>query len=402
MDRFDTDLWKFLNSGTEKSLGISDRLKLADKFLLKVDEIKSKNMIHRDLKPQNVLINLNSDGKWNEEMEITDFGIAIFKNEMLGSEIKAGTSGWAKGYQFTGGFNADDFAARLLVFTILLSWNKVWSFIWDGTTSVNWAHPIEKLFMKCKEWKNVPKLISEIRSRIDSQSFLDEWALYCRSSMTNIHIDSNTQKSIDIVKLFSDINLNMPEFVTNGTKVHCQNFTNLCHSFAIVTGLRRELANVMVGKMTTRRIFKNKTPLEVLNQKEVCSFSNFMVEFVAQISPRSLHGLAGRNSNQSVLSAQFCDLEKAIRRLVYPTRAFEKAGWKRMRGVKEFFEYFRQFSFHDTFELAYSEVGHPNSATNAQFYPTAVSLGILASPLGIPPTTFDSALGQKHYVLGRD
>ena len=61
-----------------------------------------------------------------------------------------------------------------------------------------------------------------------------------------------------------------------------------------------------------------------MNKKPECSFSNFLIDFVTEISPRSLHGLAGQNSNQSEISAQFCDLEKAIKRLVYPTRAFEK------------------------------------------------------------------------------
>ena len=35
------------------------------------------------------------------------------------------------------------------------------------------------------------------------------------------------------------------------------------------------------------------------------------------------------------------------------------------------------------FELSYLQVGHPNSAANAHFNPTAVSLGILASPYGL-------------------
>ena len=94
MERFDTDLWKFLRGKTEKSLGICERLKLAQKFIEKIEEIKSKkNVVHRDLKPQNVLLNLKSDGEWNGEMEITDFGIAISGD---GDNINAGTSGWAE------------------------------------------------------------------------------------------------------------------------------------------------------------------------------------------------------------------------------------------------------------------------------------------------------------------
>ena len=137
-----------------------------------------------------------------------------------------------------------------------------------------------------------------------------------------------------------------------------------------------------------------------MNEMEDCSFSNFLIDFVAGVSPRSLHGLAGQDSNQQEISAQFCDLEKAIRRLVYPTRAFEREGWKRIRGIRDFFSCFGTWvSYRNTFELSYQQVGHPNSATNTQFYPTAVSLGILASPLQIPTTTFDSALAKDHYVI---
>ena len=124
---------------------------------------------------------------------------------------------------------------------------------------------IETLFIGCKGKKDIPKLLSEIGSRISSQSFVDEWYLYCRSATASFNIDSNTQKSINVEKLFTNLTLDKEGSVTNGTKIHGQEFSNLCHSFAIVTSLRRELANVMNGKSTTNEKFKDKTPLEVLD-----------------------------------------------------------------------------------------------------------------------------------------
>ena len=397
MDRYDTDLWCFLKDHDETSLGLPDRLKLAVKFQEKVKEIgsfkESGNRVrHRDLKPSNVLLNLRPDGQWNGEMEITDFGIADIG---YGKQVGAGTSGWAEGSLFIHGSGSDYFAARLVVFMILLSWNTAWAFIWDGTPIGNSANLIEKLFMKYKDGKDIPNLLSEIVSRIVSQTFIDEWALYCRSATSNIPVDSNTQRSVNVEMVLSQINLDEQAFVTDGTKLHGQDLSNLCHSFCIVTSLRRELCNTMEGKT----IFRNKTPLDVLNEGS-CSFKNFLIVFVAEISPRSLHGLAGKDSNQREISAQFCDLEKGINRLVYPTRAFEQEGWKRIDGVKRFFRSFGfEESYQAAFELSSHQVGHPNSATNAQFYPTAQSLGIIASPLQIPPMTFDCALAQKHYVI---
>ena len=102
MDRYDTDLWKFLKGKDEKSLDLAERLKLATKFWQKVEKIWSKDIIHQDLKPSNVLINLTATGRWNGEMEITDFGIAEINFD---GGKKAGTSGWAKGEQFRTGFS---------------------------------------------------------------------------------------------------------------------------------------------------------------------------------------------------------------------------------------------------------------------------------------------------------
>ena len=117
MDRYDTDLWIFLKQNDEKSLGLSDRLKMAQKFWEKFKEIQLKVLSHRDLKPSNVLINLTPDGKWTGQMEITDFGIASRK---ANKGKKAGTSGWTEGYSLTSGDNSDGFATRLLIFMLSL------------------------------------------------------------------------------------------------------------------------------------------------------------------------------------------------------------------------------------------------------------------------------------------
>ena len=397
MSRYDTDLWIFLKENDERSLGISDRLQLAAQFFEEIEEIKASKVTHRDLKPSNVLLNLTEDRKWNGQMEIADFGIATFEG---GSWKNAGTSGWAEASQFTFGDYNDDFAARLVIFMILLSWNMAWSFIWNETTTVNLADPIEKIFLECRNWDGIPKLLSKIRSQIRSPNFCNEWAQYCRSPTANFNVNSNTQRSVNVEVLFSQMHMYEQAYITDGTRLHHQDFSNICHSFAIITSLRKELGNVMDGQKTTVEYFKDKTSLEVLDERYRCSFSNLLLHYVTQVSPRSLHGLSGRDSNQQEISAQFADLEKGIRRLVYRTKAFEEQGWKRMPGVAWFFHFFGLFdSFRANFELSYFQVGHPNSATNAQFYPTAISLGIIPSSPQIPTTTFDIALDQKHYVI---
>ena len=82
MRRYDTDLWNYLKGKTEQSLGISDRFKLAQSFWEKRKDLRSKNVAHRDLKPKNVLLNLTPNGKWNGEIEITDYGIATVEGSV--------------------------------------------------------------------------------------------------------------------------------------------------------------------------------------------------------------------------------------------------------------------------------------------------------------------------------
>ena len=68
------------------------------------------------------------------------------------------------------------------------------------------------------------------------------------------------------------------------------------------------LSNFMEGSTTTtwrNENDKEQTPVEVLNEGEIGSFSNFLIHSVAKISPRSMHCLPGRDSNQHEISAQF-------------------------------------------------------------------------------------------------
>ena len=163
MERYNIDLWRFLKENNERSLDLPERLKMAEKFMEQVGEIKSRIEGHRDLKPSNVLLNVKPENsKWNGDMQITDFGIAGIG---AGDRIRGGTSGWAEGDQFTAlNKSSDNFAARLVIFMVLLSWKKAWTFIWNGTPTVNLADPIERLFVECKRFADIPNLLSEINA----------------------------------------------------------------------------------------------------------------------------------------------------------------------------------------------------------------------------------------------
>ena len=404
MERYDMTLRTFLKYHDEKSFDLFTRLQMAKKFWENVQKITSRNVFHRDLKPNNVVINVTGKA-WNGQLEIIDYGIAA-----IGSRIgkKKGTSGWAQACQLIEGTGSDDFAIRLVIFMILLSWRKAWEFIWDpisvADSQRDKENTVEKLFMKCQNRNDIPILLKEIESRLDSGSFRDKWVLYCESASRNKDScedkTSNTKCTLNVGGL-SNIHDNTQETITAGTQINDQGFSNLCHSFPIMASLRKELCNVMQGQTLKYQNHNIKTSLDLLSETKECSFSNLFIEFVFEISPRSLHGLAGQDWNQKELFSQFADVEKTIRRLVYKTRAFQKEGWKRISGVKEFFTYFELAdTFEKNFELEYCKVSHINSLKNDHFNQTA-NFKIPPPKIESPHTTFNDVL-PEHYIIERD
>lgn len=55
-------------------------------------EMKNKNVIHRDLKPDNIMIRTNSQGE--DECVIIDFGLATFANAFPYLFSRCGTPGF--------------------------------------------------------------------------------------------------------------------------------------------------------------------------------------------------------------------------------------------------------------------------------------------------------------------
>ena len=299
MERYDTDLWAFLKSNNEISFDLSERIQMAKRFLQKVEEIKYHNVQHGDLKPSNVLINLTPEGKWNGKMEITDYGISQFQFGGFVRHHSAGTSGWSTSIEFRSKFasgkSLDYFAPRLLVYMILLSWNRAWSYIWDGISTSTPENEVECLFSHANNDFSIENLLKEIEARIGQESFCEKWAAYCKSSTSNFVVNSNTQRSLDVEQEFSNMNLNLQDFVTDGTIVHDQKLTDLCHSFSIISSLRKELLNNMAGRKTKGEGFHRVNKMEAFEALDIrrpgwpCSFSNMLADFVMEVSPRGRH-----------------------------------------------------------------------------------------------------------------
>lgn len=61
-------------------------------LLFALIELKSKNIVHRDIKPDNIMVRKTSEG--NEEFVLIDFGLAEKLDDGLKIHIKCGTPGY--------------------------------------------------------------------------------------------------------------------------------------------------------------------------------------------------------------------------------------------------------------------------------------------------------------------
>ena len=134
------------------------------------------------------------------------------------------------------------------------------------------------------------------------------------SNLANVSADvsENTQHSVDVMtevqnyltKFGTKFNPN-----TEGTHIHNQKNTNLCHSYATISGLRhllrkfldekirqnksnKSLLNQMtcqLMKVSSERSFKSAR--NAMNEKSDCSFNHMLSVFVGCVSPRSFNDL---------------------------------------------------------------------------------------------------------------
>ena len=93
-----------------------------------------------------------------------------------------------------------------------------------------------------------------------------------------------TQASVDVLtdveKFFSEITVSNAE-----TKFHDQKDTNLCHSYAVMSGLRHLLRQFLTVKTQDTDVLK--TTIQSMNQTGNSSFYRMLAVFIGCINPRS-------------------------------------------------------------------------------------------------------------------
>ena len=102
----------------ESTLNLAQCLKLVADVLAGLDCAHNHCIVHRDIKPDNILLNLRPDG-WIAR--ISDFGIARLSQELMESSDNTGSPAYMAPEQFYGQYSirSDIYAAGVLLFELL-------------------------------------------------------------------------------------------------------------------------------------------------------------------------------------------------------------------------------------------------------------------------------------------
>ena len=126
MERYPKTLWKFLEN---QALGLLERLEIAIKLVKEVKRTHDSYLVHRDLKPTNVMLDKN------KELVLVDFGIG---RDWDGLEGSCGTPGFNAPEQFSGDEQEDPVDIFSLGKNLILTffeWEIGWTLLWS---SKNW------------------------------------------------------------------------------------------------------------------------------------------------------------------------------------------------------------------------------------------------------------------------
>ena len=120
MERYQQSLWKYLESN---NYGLKERLRLATKLTEELKIAHDGYVVHRDLKPTNVMVDAKN------ELKLVDFGIGDSNSGLRGS---CGTPGFNAPEQFSGekqGSPVDIFSLGKNLILILFEWKIGWNLL---------------------------------------------------------------------------------------------------------------------------------------------------------------------------------------------------------------------------------------------------------------------------------
>ena len=130
MTKYDKSLWVFLKdlrSAEISALDTLTRFQILECILRALKDLQDKGFCHLDLKPSNILINVNGP-KWNGDLVLTDFGLSGTIESATGN---AGTPGFGSPEQFVGKVHkhSDNYSLGKLALLLIFRWNAAWEIL---------------------------------------------------------------------------------------------------------------------------------------------------------------------------------------------------------------------------------------------------------------------------------
>ena len=151
MKRYRETLWKVLEN---KDLGLLKRLAIAFELVKEVERVHSSLLVHRDLKPTNIMVGAN------EKLVLVDFGISSNRTVLTGS---SGTPGFNAPEQYSGDTRnemVDIFSLGKCLALIFFKWRIGWTLLWSSNewltkNDENKLAPLSDLFNAIRQMLQV-------------------------------------------------------------------------------------------------------------------------------------------------------------------------------------------------------------------------------------------------------
>ena len=298
MDRYPKTLWKFLEN---QDLRLAERLEIAIKLVKEVKRAHSGFLVHRDLKPTNVMLDKN------KELVLVDFGIGHNSSYLKGS---CGTPGFNAPEQFSGDKQekpVDIFSLGKNLILIFFKWEIGWTSLWSSKEwitsqkilvdklapfsdflniirqmlQVNLKNyliflivPISKILNivlqidpskrpELEYFDEILNVLESLAAKIQTDPEIEaDWLSFNSLEVpAEFAVDEKTLSSRDLFKELTQVSLKAKsgKVDTGGTKLHDQKDTNFCAYFATMSALRHQLRKI-VGTENSGKDFSKIDP----------------------------------------------------------------------------------------------------------------------------------------------